>query len=108
MNSTFELISLIIGSGATGSLIVALLNKGKTRAETQNIISNTYGDLIDELRQSIKYQGDQIKALQDRELQYLKIISGHQQTEWELKQQIKSLEVKLETRMGKLEDIQNL
>ena len=100
----FEMITLVIGSGVTGSFVTALLNKGRNKAETQNIIGQAYGDLIDELRQSISFQGEQIKALQDREIQYLKIINGHQEVERDLRAQIRSLETKLAKRINKLEE----
>lgn len=103
-NGLFDLITLVIGSGATGSVITAFVNKGRNKAEAQNIIGQAYGDLIDELRQSINFQGEQIKALQDREIQYLKIINGHQETERELRGQIKALETKLAKRINKLEE----
>jgi|GEM_PF-3815060 len=102
-NPVFEIIAMVIGSGTTGGLITSFFNKGRNKAEAQSIIGQAYGDLIDELRQSISFQGEQIKGLQEREVQYLKIINGHQEIERELRQQIKSLETKLAKRIHKLE-----
>ena len=102
-NPMFEVFAMVIGSGTTGGLITAFVNKGRNKAETQTIIGQAYGSLIDELRQSISFQGEQIKALQDREVQYLKIINGHQEIERELRLQIRELETKLANRIHKLE-----
>lgn len=102
-NPVFEIIAMVIGSGTTGSLITAFVNKSKNKADAQSIIGQAYGNLIDELRQSISFQGEQIKGLQEREVQYLKIINAHQDVERELRHQIKTLEITLAIRNHKPE-----
>lgn len=103
---TIQVILSIMGSVGFGSFITWVSNKNKNKAETQNLIGKTYGDLIDDLRAQVKYQGDQIKVMQERELELIKIITGHQEVERELRLQIKSLESKLSLRITKIEDNQ--
>jgi len=100
---TITILVAVLGSSVITAIIVWIANKGKTQAETQNIIADTYGKMFDDLKDQIKYQGDQIGALQQRELEYLKIIHGHQETERELRKQIAALENKLSLRITKIE-----
>ncbi|GGG97247.1 hypothetical protein [Pedobacter zeae] len=100
---TLNIILSLITGGTFSALILWLSNRGKIKAETENVIGKTYGDLIDDLRAQVKYQGEQIKASQEREIQCLKIINGHQETERELRKQIAALEDKLSLRITKIE-----
>jgi len=107
---TITILVSMLGSSVISALIVWIANRGKTKAEvkniaaeTSNVIAETYGRMFEDLKDQIKYQGDQIKALQQRELEYLKIIHGHQETERELRAQIKALEIKLSLRITKIE-----
>lgn len=107
---TITILIGVLSSSVLAAIIVWIANKGKTKAETQNIIADTYGKMMDDLRDQIKYQGDQIQhqaaqitSMQSRELEYLKIIGGHQETERELRKQINALENKLSLRITKIE-----
>jgi hypothetical protein len=106
-NYTLLIICAIISSAGFGSLVTWIFNRGHTKAQTENLIGKTYGELLDDLRNQVKYQGDQIQALQARELEYLKIINGHQETERELRKQITALETKLNKRFNNLERANN-
>lgn len=88
---TLQLLGLIFGS----SILTYYLNKNKVKAETSNLIGKTYGDLIDDLRKMVEFQGEQIKSMQAREIELLKIINVHNETEKDLRRQIKALETKL-------------
>jgi len=107
---TITILVGVLSSSVLASIIVWIANKGKTKAETQYIIADTYRKMMDDLRDQIKYQGDQIQhqatqitSMQGRELEYLKIIGGHQETERELRKQIDALEKKLSLRITKIE-----
>ncbi|RQO79122.1 hypothetical protein DBR40_05225 [Pedobacter sp. KBW01] len=110
MSETAQVFLGIFGGGSIGVLFTLIATRGKTKAEagnihanTDNIIADTYGKLLDEVRETVKFQGEQIKASQEREVEYLKIINGHQETERELRGQIKALEIKLSLRITKIE-----
>lgn len=90
-----QLTAIILGSAGLGSLLMYYSNKNKLKAETNNLIAKTYGELIDDLRKTVEYQGNQIKSMQEREVELLKIINSHNQTEKDLRCQIKALETKL-------------
>ena len=104
---TFHIISVILGSAAFGSLITVLANRSKNKAETTNLIIEGYKELLDDLRIAVAHQGDQIKNMQGRELELMKIISGQQQTERDLRKQIEALEIKLAKRISTLENTDN-
>jgi hypothetical protein len=101
------LVTAVIGSGSISSLVTAFLNKGKYKAENQGIMGKVYGDLIDDCRAQLNHQANQIAALQNREVEYMKIISGHQEIEKELRLQIKSLETRLGNRIKNLEQTEH-
>lgn len=90
-----QLTAVILGSAGLGSLLMYYSNKNKLKAETNNLIAKTYGELIDDLRKTVEYQGNQIKSMQEREVELLKIINTHNEIEKELRAQIKALENKL-------------
>lgn len=92
---TLQLVGLMFGSAGLGSVLMYYSNKNKLKAETNNLIGKTYGQLIEDLRKTVEYQGCQIKVMQEREVELLKIISASQATERELRTQIKALETKL-------------
>jgi uncharacterized protein YebE (UPF0316 family) len=92
---TIQLVGLIFGSASLGSIMMYYSNKNKLKAETNNLIGKTYGDLIDDLRKTVDYQGAQIRSMQEREVELLKIITSNQKTERELRKQISDLENKL-------------
>lgn len=95
MNIILQLIVIVFGSASIGSVIAYFSTKNKLKAETNNLIGKTYGDLIDDLRKMVEFQGAQIKSMQDREVELLKIINAHNDTERDLRSQIKALENKL-------------
>lgn len=101
---TLNIIISLITGGTFSAIILYFSNRGKIKAETENVIGKTYGELIDDLRAQVSYHGDQIRASQEREVQYLKIINGHQETERELRKQITALETKLSLRITKIEE----
>ena len=110
MTETAQVFLGILGGGSIGVLFTLIATRNKTKAETSNIqantdhiIAETYGKLLDEVRETVKFQGEQIKASQGREVEYLKIINSHQVTERELRGQIKELEIKLSLRITKIE-----
>lgn len=103
---TVKLLTVILGSVGFSTGLGFLLTRKKTMAETQNLISKTYSDMLDNLRKQVELQGEQINALQLRETQYLKLISDyntektrliakHTKVEKELNLRIKTLELKL-------------
>ena len=92
---TLQLVGLMFGSAGLGSVLMYYSNKNKLKAETNNLIAKTYGELIDDLRKTVEYQGSQIKSMQEREVELLKIINAHNTTERDLRAQIKALENKL-------------
>lgn len=105
----------ILGTAGVTTLIAGFLSKGKNKAETTNIFADAYGKLIDELRQQVKFHGEQITIMQEREKDYIKIIRQHHEEkkalierhtliETELKGKIKELENKLADRIDKLEN----
>lgn len=98
---TLQILAAVFGTGGLTFLFMYHANKSKLKAETNHLIGQTYGDLIDDMRETMKYQGEQIKSLQDREIEYLKIINAHRETEKELRTQIKALETKLSTYIKK-------
>jgi len=111
---TFQIISVVLGSAALGSLITVFANRGKTKAEAENVKAETnnliiegYKELLDDLRKTVHHQGDQLKVMLEREVELMKIINGQQQTEREHRQQIKALETKLAKRISKLEVTDN-
>jgi len=71
----------------------------------QDIIGNVYGDLITECRSQINHQANQLKAMQDREVQWIKIIAGYQETERDLREKIQTLEKKLGDYIHKQEEL---
>lgn len=97
----------IIGSGAFGSLTMALLNRRKTAVETDAVIQKMYGDMLEDLRKQLAYQGTQISNLQSKEVEYLKIISNSQKTERDLRNKVREQDNQIkrqELRIQELED----
>ena len=101
---TFQIISVVLGSASIGALITAGANMGKNKAETNNLVIEGYKELLDDLRITVQHQGEQIKTMQGRELELLKIITNQQQTERDLRAQIKALEIKLSKRLDNIEN----
>lgn len=102
---TLAIIAGILGSGGFGALITSTFNRKKINADAQDVIGKVYGDLIDDCRAQLKHQAGQIQTMQDREVEYLKIIREQQQTERDLRSQIRQLENKLNKRLDKLEEL---
>jgi transposase-like protein len=128
-NYTIQIILYILGSVGFGSLVTMIANRGKNSAEaqkilaeakkasaeSQNVVTDMYGKLFDDLQQRLTQQQDQINSMQQREIEYLKIINQHHDEkkaliekhaliEAELKHQIKALETKLSNRITKIEN----
>jgi len=117
---TITTIISILSSVGFGMLVVALLNRKKTKAET--MLANaqtqfagieTYSTMLNDLRSQINMQGDQIKnqaeqilILQKKENQYVKIIRGNQVREQEYINRIKQLEEKLQVAEDLLKEYQ--
>lgn len=94
-----QIILAVITSSALTAIITFVFSKRKTDAETDLFKATAYGKMLEDLRKQIDFLTDQmklmgvnIKNLQDKEVEYLKIISNHQKTERELRNRIKELE----------------
>jgi len=100
MDST--LLIALLGSATFGSILTILATKNKNKAETNkfnaeasNLMSESFGHIVNTLQKQIDFQGAQIEsqsnkinAMQQRELQLLKIISANQDIEKELRSEL--------------------
>lgn len=78
LNAT-EIISVLVGIGGVMSAgLSAWVNKRKTHAEVQNIVADTYGDIILMLREQSKITGEQITALLQKDVENQKLINENQ------------------------------
>jgi len=108
---TLGVVAGLLGSGSLGAVITALFNRGKNKVELQRTVGELYGGMIEDCRKQLDHQANQIRQqaeqilmMQSSQVEYLKVISGHQATERELRAQIKHLETKLGNRIDKLEE----
>lgn len=103
INAT-EFVGVLIGVGGfVTALITAATTKKKTTAEVQNIVADTYGDIINMLREQGKINAQQITALMEKDLEnqrqiteYQKEIARYRISEKELNKRVKELESQIE------------
>lgn len=97
MTITNEIISLCVGIGGfITALITVLTNKTKTTADVQNIVSDTYGDVITMLREQQVINANQITALMQKDTESQKMINQYRNSEKELLKRVKELEQEIE------------
>lgn len=116
MNNATEIISVLIGvGGLITALITAMTNKKKASAEVQNIVSDTYGDIINMLREQSKINAQQITALMEKDLENQrqitegqKVINQYRIDEKALQKRVKELESEIEKLKSYNENISKL
>lgn len=117
-----ETLLALLGTAGFSSLVTWFTTKGRNKADTASIMADAYGKLVDDLREQVKFLGEQynsqakeISTMKDREMEFLKIINKHHDEkvaliekhtniETELRAQIKTLEAKIEKRINKIEN----
>lgn len=97
MNTT-EILIGFAGTAAVSSFVTNFFSKGKIKAETDNLIGKTYQEVLQNLRSEMERMSATINNMQQREVEYLKIIGQHKEVESELRKKINQLE----SQMGKL------
>ncbi|HMI04272.1 MAG TPA: hypothetical protein VK541_17420 [Pedobacter sp.] len=116
MLNTTEILTLAIGIGGfITALITAAANKKKTSAEVQNIVSDTYGDIISMLREQGKINAEQITALMQKDVENQKLINEYKKDieryrigEKELLKRVKELEGEIDKLKSYNENISKL
>ncbi|MGY0034457.1 hypothetical protein [Pedobacter sp. NJ-S-72] len=104
MFNVTEIISVLIGLGGfITALITAATNKKKSAAEVQNIVADTYGDIILMLREQGKMNGEQITSLMEKDVENQKInyenqkvINQYRVSEKQLLKRVQELESEIE------------
>lgn len=97
MVSATEIISVLIGlSGFATAIITAVTSKNKTTAEVQNIVADTYGDVITMLREQQMINANQITALMQKDTESQKMINQYRNSEKELLKRVKELEEEIQ------------
>jgi chromosome segregation ATPase len=100
--SNLAAIITIVSSVGFGAIVTSLLSRRKLKAETRLADAEsklkdieTYSKMLQDFRVQLDYQAKQIHALQDKEIEYLKIIGNHQATERELRKRVSELETQV-------------
>ncbi|WP_367867901.1 putative holin-like toxin [Pedobacter sp. WC2423] len=99
-----EAISVLIGFGGfVTAFITSVTNKKKSDAEVQNVVADTYGDIIVMLREQGKINAEQITTLMKKDADNMQMLRENQQlinqyrvSEKELMERVKELESEID------------
>lgn len=70
-NGFWALVSLLMGSPIITSVVLFFLNKKKTNAETENVIGNSYKELLDAYKEERSIISKEMETMRNQQTAYL-------------------------------------